>query len=66
MICFPFSKLHIENDTTSWAPPIMTKCEQTVQISDIDNITVTAGEMTPSLCFLIDFHSQVNKDVATS
>lgn len=51
MICPPFSKLHIENDTASWAPPNMAKCEQTLQLSDIDNITVTAGEMAPSLCF---------------
>lgn len=46
-----FSKLDIETDTTSWAPPNMTKCEPIMTISDLDNINVTTGEMSPSLGF---------------
>nr|XP_015804819.2 adhesion G-protein coupled receptor G4 [Nothobranchius furzeri]XP_054595207.1 adhesion G-protein coupled receptor G4 [Nothobranchius furzeri] len=36
-------KLDIETDTTSWADPNMTKCEQLLTISDLNNITVTPG-----------------------
>ncbi len=44
--CFSslFSKLDIETDTTSWADPDMTNCSPLVTISDLDNITITAGE----------------------
>ncbi|XP_057705639.1 adhesion G-protein coupled receptor G2 [Corythoichthys intestinalis] len=38
---FRLCKLHIENDTTSWANPDMSDCEPIVGISDLDNITVT-------------------------
>lgn len=41
-----FSKLDIETDTTSWAPPVMTNCKPVRTISDIDNITVTTGKET--------------------
>lgn len=39
-----FSKLHIENDTTSWAPPDMRYCDVVVSIPDLDNVTVTPGK----------------------
>lgn len=39
-----FSKLHIENDTTSWAPPDMKHCKAVVSIPDLDNVTVTPGK----------------------
>lgn len=41
---FFFSKLHIENDTTSWAPPDMTYCKVVVSFPDLDNVTVTPGK----------------------
>ncbi|XP_061542585.1 adhesion G-protein coupled receptor G2 [Phycodurus eques] len=34
-------ELHIENDTTSWAQPDMTRCSPFVSIPDLENITVT-------------------------
>ncbi|XP_077433424.1 adhesion G protein-coupled receptor G4a [Vanacampus margaritifer] len=35
------SELHLENDTTSWAPPDMTNCSLLASLSDLENITVT-------------------------
>lgn len=44
----PCSKLNIETDSTSWAPPNMTNCD-VLNMPDIGNITVTAGERKQSL-----------------
>lgn len=44
MFSFFFSKLHIENDTTSWAPPDMTYCKVVMSFPDLDNVTVTPGK----------------------
>lgn len=41
---FFFSKLHIENDETSWDPPDMTSCKVVVSFPDLDNVTVTPGQ----------------------
>lgn len=43
-LSFFFSKLHIENDETSWAPPDMTYCKVVVSFPDLDNVTVTPGQ----------------------
>ncbi|XP_061644216.1 adhesion G-protein coupled receptor G4 [Phyllopteryx taeniolatus] len=34
-------ELHIENDTTSWAQPDMTRCSPLVSIPDLENVTVS-------------------------
>ncbi|XP_077388094.1 adhesion G protein-coupled receptor G4a [Festucalex cinctus] len=38
---FRLCELHLENDTTSWATPDMTKCSPLASISDLENVTVT-------------------------
>nr|XP_040029884.1 adhesion G-protein coupled receptor G4 [Gasterosteus aculeatus aculeatus] len=42
---FRLCKLDIETDTTSWAKPDMKQCKPLVIISDLENITVTTGNM---------------------
>ncbi|XP_071314384.1 adhesion G-protein coupled receptor G6 [Trachinotus anak] len=60
-------KLNIETDTTSWAEPDMTNCNQLVTMSDLDNITVTTGnaaEVVDVIQNLVDI--QLNKSAELS
>ncbi|KAG7518985.1 adhesion G-protein coupled receptor G4-like isoform X1 [Solea senegalensis] len=50
-------ELDIETDTTRWAEPDMSRCDQLVTISDLENITVTtdnAAEVVEIIQSLVD------------
>lgn len=52
--------MHIENDTTSWAPPDMKRCHVVVSVADLDNVTVTPGKWV-SMCVFGDMFCQKKK-----
>ncbi|XP_017263583.2 adhesion G-protein coupled receptor G4 [Kryptolebias marmoratus] len=62
-------KLDIETDTTHWADPDMTNCNQLVTISDITNITVTpdnAAEVVDMIQDLVDVHLENSTQLSSS
>nr|XP_046262818.1 adhesion G-protein coupled receptor G4 isoform X3 [Scatophagus argus] len=62
-------KLDIETDTTSWAHSDMTNCNPLMKISDLDNITVTAGnaaEVVDAIQELVDVQLGTSPALPTS